>query len=109
MGVGWKVGGLVTGAGNDTLQALECLDKGRHYGQHVGKLVSRLRHALKTRDAVYVLHSFEKPARSLRQRRPTLLVEGSMLAPTAAAALSSGSNWRGGGTGWRRSSAHAGK
>ncbi len=83
------------------------LTKGGTMASMWGSLVSRLRHALKTRDAVYVLHSFEKPARSLRQRRPTLLVEGSMLAPTAAAALSSGSNWRGGGTGWRRSSAHA--
>lgn len=39
----------------------------------------------------------------------TLLVDGSMLAPTAAAARSSASNWRGGGTGCRRSSAQAGK
>ena len=32
-----------------------------------------------------------------------------MLMPAAAAARSSGSNWRGGGTGWRRSSAQDGK
>ena len=37
------------------------------------------------------------------------LVVGSIDAPAAAAARSSGSNWRGGGTGWRRSIAHAGK
>ena len=54
--------------------------------------------------------AFRQPAtrRSLAAG-PTLLLLGSMLAPTAAAARSSGSNWRGGGVGWRRSSAQAGK
>lgn len=47
--------------------------------------------------------------RPLRPLAHTLLVEGSMLTPTAAAARSSGSNWRGGGVGCRRSSAQAGK
>lgn len=54
-------------------------------------------------------HAAAKAAHCMQQQQPTLLVEGSMLAPTAAAARSSGSNWRGGGTGWRRSSAQAGK
>ena len=45
------------------------------------------------------------PSQALR----ALLVDGSMLTPAAAAARSSGSNWRGGGTGCRRSIAHAGK
>ena len=50
-----------------------------------------------------------KPSPARQPPKLALLVEGSMLAPTAAAARSSGSNWRGGGTGWRRSRAQAGK
>lgn len=50
-----------------------------------------------------------QPATAPCATQRALLVVGSMLAPTAAAARSSGSNWRGGGVGCRRSSAQAGK